>query len=455
MNLLELFLSFLKENILLSKNDKTLIAVSGGVDSIVLAHLFHKSRLPFSIVHCNFNLRKEDSFEDEMFVKNLSLKYDVSLYIKQFDTKGYAKNHNISIQMAARNLRYDWFLYTANKNKYQNIATAHHQNDSLETILLNLIKGTGIAGLHGIRPKTNFDKTTLKHINLIRPLIFASKEMVLDYAKSNKLDWREDISNNNNDYQRNLIRNTIIPQLKKINPNLENTFKATTERLSQAENIVNEKIEYIKNEIISIKKDSCQINIESIKNKSWKNFILFEIIKEFGFNFDQTKNIFKSIKNKGKLFYSENYRIIVNYELLHISLKDHIKSKEYILDQVNKAYILDNSHKIYTYKKSSSKYEITANKNIAALDFEKVKFPLIIRKWKKGDKFQPLGMITQKKISDFFIDSKISIQEKEKTYIMLSNNDIIWIIGYRISEKFKITSKTKFVLEISYKDQIK
>ncbi|MHB9148153.1 MAG: tRNA lysidine(34) synthetase TilS, partial [Candidatus Amoebophilus sp.] len=302
-NLTEGFISFINDHQLLQAEEPVLLAVSGGVDSVVMCSLFHEARLHFAIAHCNFGLRGQESEGDEAFVHTLAQQYQVEFFTKRFDTKTYAKTNKLSTQMAARELRYAWFKELCNTHQINKLATAHHANDCLETILFNLTKGTSIAGLHGILPKQK---------NLIRPLLFASKESLLQYAQAKGLSWREDSSNRQEDYARNLIRHQVIPSLKLINPNLESTTNLTIDRLSQVEKLFNEQLGNIRKEIFFQQEGIYYITIQKIKEKPWAAVVLWELLKTFGFNFLQIKSLLHPSVQTGKSVYADNYQLYVD-----------------------------------------------------------------------------------------------------------------------------------------------
>lgn len=433
------FLKFNKKHNLIKHNSKILLAISGGIDSIVLLDIFEKLNFKFSIAHCNFTLRNLESDADHDFVKKISKQKNKTFYSIKFDTKKYAKENKISLQMAARELRYNWLNEIYKKHNYVNIATAHHLNDNIETIIFNLIKGTGISGIKGILPISK---------NLVRPLLFATKESIKNYAQNNKLIWREDSSNKKNDYNRNMIRNIIIPQMKKLNPNLENTFKRNIKKFKQAEILISEKVDDIKKKFFKKKNNyNDALDISQIKNKNWAPIIIEKILKPYGFNYIQSEDIILENHIRGTKFLSEENEIIINNnELLIISKYKSQKEIKTICKDQKEINLNHAKLKIYTYLKKN--YKIKTDNKIIALDKSKLKFPLIIRSWNIGDKFQPLGMKNYKKISDFFIDNKISIIDKRKSYVILSDEEIVCIIGYRISDKFKITDETQEILEI-------
>ncbi len=436
--LIDEFKNFNEKNNL--KNSNTLLAVSGGVDSIVMVNLFHHLGFKFGIAHCNFKLRNQESIIDHKFVENLSNKFKKPFYSIGFDTKEYAKKNKISIQMAARELRYQWLDKTAKEFKYDYIATAHHLNDNIETLFFNLIKGTGISGIIGISAKNK---------NIIRPLLFAAKKDLIKYAQDSNLIWREDYSNEKNDYNRNLIRNTIIPQMKKINPNLENTFKRNLEKFKQTELILSEKINEIKKKYLKEDQEKKILDVSYLKKKVWAPIIIEKILKPYGFNYIESKEIINKKHIKGTRFLSKTNEIIIDENKFFIIPKLITKKEIKEIKETQDDLVLKNG--LLKFKSIQKEdFILKLDSKISLLDKSKLVFPLIVRSWNIGDKFQPLGMENKKKLSDFFTDNKMSILEKKKIYVIISNKEIVCIIGHRIDERFKVTNNTKEIFEIEF-----
>ncbi len=453
--MLQRFKDFIAKENLFLQTDKILIAVSGGMDSIVLCHLFHEAKLTFGIAHCNFDLRGKESDEDEKFVKGLTKKYNVAFYSKTFDTTSYSKENGISIQMAARDLRYTWFEKVRKEGGYNFIATAHHQNDVVETILINLIKGTGIAGLHGILAKKD---------NIIRPLLFATREEIEKYATEHKLKYREDSSNQSDKYLRNKIRNQVIPILKEINPKLEKTFMENIDRTKFAEALYKSKIESLKASIKFDYNGADAFYIFKLNKKGIKEFktsILYELLSPYNFNQDVINDISKATDNPvtGKQFFSPTHRIFINRDHLMIDpIETLYDDKEFHFEKMDKdcrAYFLEADYFGMMIKERILE-NITDNlqtKNDYHLNEASILYPLTIRRWKAGDFFYPLGMNNKKKISDFLIDNKVPLNKKENTFVVLSGNDIICVLGHRIDNRYRITPFTKKVLTIHYTEK--
>lgn len=423
-------------------HETTLLAVSGGVDSVVMADLFYRSHKSFAIAHCNFGLRAAASDADEAFVNKLATDYAVKLYVKHFPTKVYAPQHHLSIQLAARGLRYQWFDELCDQHQLQKLATAHHTNDMVETLLFNVIKGTGIAGLHGMLPQQR---------KLIRPLLFATKDEILAYAHAQHLQWREDSSNTTNAYARNLIRNQVIPILKTINPNLEQTTYATIQRIGQVEYWFKDQLASLHKTIFREQEERWYVHVQPLKDKRWAAVALWEILKPFGFNFRQIQTLWQGSGASGKMMESPTHQLYVN--------RDHwLLLPQPAHATVPQAHNIDRSATSLAFPSYHlqlsitplQQYRITPEPHIAALDLAKLKFPLVVRPWQAGDGFYPMGMQHRKKVSDLLIDQKVSVVDKAKVLVLVSDGDIAWVIGHRIDDRFKVTSDTTQVYEIKH-----
>ena len=416
------FLSELNE-LVANRNSSFLLAVSGGVDSMVLFHLFKNAVSNFSVAHCNFLLRGNDSDDDELFVQSICKKSGTEFFSKKFETKKMASEHTISIQMASRKLRYDWFHDLADENKFDYIVTAHHFNDSVETILFNISRGTGISGIKGISKKEN---------KLIRPLLNFTKNDILEFAKKNKIKFREDVSNNDEKYKRNKIRNSIIPYFQSLNSGFFESMKNTLKNFQSAESIYLNFIENERKRCTIQDEGVLKIDINLLKNSIEPKTVLFEIIKQYGFV--DIDSVFEVIDAQpGKTFYSKKYFLIKNRHDFCISRLFKKRVKE--INQPN-SYIKD-PIKLSLELVDKFKLDENKNKSVAILNFNKLKFPLILRNWNEGDWFIPSGMKGKKKLSDYFIDNKFSLIEKKQCFVLCSNNDIVWIVGHRIDERYK------------------
>lgn len=427
---------------LFTADDYLLLAVSGGVDSVVLLDiLYHLPHHHLSIAHCNFQLRGKESDGDENFVRRLAESYGIPCFVEQFDTQYFAGKYKLSIQVAARQLRYDWFNKILQSNHLQYLVTAHHQNDNIETILYNLSKGTGIAGLHGILPKNG---------HIVRPLLCLGKQEILDYAKKKKLKWREDSSNASDKYKRNLIRHHIVPILKQINPNLEGTFQENIEKLSAVERIFARSVADFKNQVLKEQTGAYIIDIQHLKEEFEYEICLYEILKDFGFNYAQNKLIIKSLEGEaGKIFFSDTHCLVRDRKELIISTKSSSPIEPFYFQKTNKQVQSPSFRLSLSIFPKIPDFQFSTHH--IHLDFDKLEERLVIRPYTAEDVFYPLGMKgKKKKINDLLSDLKVPIHLKDKTLVLVSNHQIAWVVGYRIDDRFKITENTQNILEIKW-----
>ncbi len=436
------FLQFIESNNLCNPSDRILLGLSGGIDSICLFHLFRLLNFSIGIAHCNFQLRDHESNQDELFVRDLANEYDIPFFHKQFNTKKIAKEEGVSIQMAARDLRYEWFEQARQKFNYKYIAIAHNSDDTIETFLINLARGSGIKGLTGIKAKIN---------NIIRPLLFASRKDIVEFIHKNNYEYREDSSNRSTKYSRNLIRQEIIPLFEKVNPRFRETMIENINKLRETEQVYLNSINNVKQSILLEKNERIYIKINELKKLNPLYSYTFELLHPFGFTNSQIGDIIESLDGiSGKQFYSLTHRLIKDREELILEEISGTYNLNYFIE--SKQEFIDIPVKLkFEQIKVDDNFEICKSNNIGHFDMEKLEFPLILRKWKVGDYFMPLGMSNLKKLSDFFIDKKLSIVDKENTWIIECKNKIIWIVGHRIDERFKITNKTKFAYKIVYR----
>jgi tRNA(Ile)-lysidine synthase len=436
------FKNFIKDQLLLQKGEKLLLAISGGLDSIVMAKLFYQIQWPFSVAHCNFSLRGKESDEDEKFVHLLANQYSVDCYTQKFDTQSHAKTHATSLQMAARALRYTWLEQLSAEKGYTKVAIAHHANDALETLLFNVTKGTGIAGLHGILAKRGI---------FIRPLLFATKTQLHSYAQEQSLVWREDSSNYTDHYVRNLIRHHVIPPLQLINPQLTTAATSTMQRLAQAESLLIETSHKLKEICMEQQEDKVFFKMGEILGKSWAPAVCWEWFKPFGFNFSQIEKLLQAKAQPGKIIYSANYQLMTGSKgwlLAKRTLTGKSDISTRYIQQECTHLILQGGNVLSIHRQSAIGYQLLPDRTVAALDEGKLLFPLAIRPWQAGDTFFPLGMHQHKKISDFLIDRKIPLWDKKNVKVALSEGNIIWVIGHQLDNRFKISSSTQKVYEM-------
>lgn len=431
------FVDYIKKNALFTQRDKILLAVSGGKDSALMAQLFKLAGFKFSIAHCNFNLRGDESQRDEAFVKLLALTMDVPLYIAHFDTKSYAKANHLSTQMAARTLRYQWFEELRINHSYNFIALAHHQNDSIETLLLNLTRGTGISGMHGILPKRD---------HLVRPLLFLTRQNIEELVNGNHIDYVEDSSNLSDNYARNNIRLNVVPVLKEINPNLEETFAQNITRFAETEVVLQNVVAQTRENLCENRNSDIYLSIEKIKQLQPQKLLFFEILKPYQFTSAVVDEILLALdKQSGTSFYSPNFRVTINRKEIIISKLSIVnEAGDHYFMHPHEEFVLVGSQKLMlSYSDSNA---VDDNPNKAFVDLDKLIFPLIVRFKQDGDKFMPLGMKQYKKLSDFLIANKVPLPNKSKIPLLLNGNgEIVWVAGFRQDNRYKVNATTKKV----------
>ncbi|RXR17336.1 tRNA lysidine(34) synthetase TilS [Flavobacterium amnicola] len=423
----------LANNLSFLQGKKLLLAVSGGLDSMVLTHLFQKLDTTFGIAHCNFQLREAESFGDQEFVQTYADANKIPFYLTLFDTQSYANDYKLSTQVAARELRYHWFYELLATEGYDFVLTAHHADDNLETFLINLSRGTGLEGLTGI-PKQNEQ--------IIRPLLIFSREDIESYAKENNIQWREDSSNASDKYLRNKIRHHLVPLFKELNPNFLASFQKTQTYLQEAQLLVEDATDMVFQQIATEKEDGIYFDLHKLLQLDNYNSYLFQWLKEFGFT--AWEDIYDLVTaQSGKYVVSEEFRLLKDRDFLILSSLeefDHqefwIQENENQLDFPIKLRLSDESH-----------IKNPADKCIF-VDKEKLKFPLKIRKWQEGDYFYPSGMHGKKKVSKFFKDEKFSLIDKENTWLLCSDDQIVWIVNHRADQRYLATEFTQHILKI-------
>ncbi|MCL2511958.1 MAG: tRNA lysidine(34) synthetase TilS [Bacteroidales bacterium] len=435
------FLHFISTRNLFAPTQTVLLAVSGGLDSTAMAHLFHQAGFSFGIAHCNFALRGTDSDGDEAFVRDLAAQYGVPFFSKKFDTLALSKQHNTGIQETARTLRYEWFSELLTTQNYDYLATAHHQDDHIETFFINVLRGCGISGLHGILDKRN---------RIIRPLLFASRKELEKYVTEHSLKYREDVSNQETKYTRNKIRHHLIPVLEEIQPQLNDVMVENMERFREAEQIYQTRIQQVISEITQrLPDNTLAIDIEKLQTLEAPKTFLFEILSPFGFKKETMPDILKSLTaTSGKRFLSEHFTLVKDRKHLLLHENQTPSDAMFFIEKDDLEIHLPLHLKIERIA-YNDRFTIPDSCHSACFDCEKIVFPLVIRKPKAGDAFVPLGMKGRKKLSDFFIDQKFTRIEKENTWLLCnSNGDIIWIISHRIGDAYKVTEKTREVLRV-------
>lgn len=428
--MLSQFKHALDDGKLCTKEDRILLAVSGGVDSMAMLDLFLRSGFHVGVGHCNFQLRGTDSTADEELVERVCEKADVPFHLKRFDTLDYCQQTGLSVQGAARQLRYDWFDEVIDTKGYTCVATAHHLNDNLETTIINLVRGSGLAGLVGIPRKTS---------KIIRPLIDFNKNEILAYAKGNQLEWREDVSNERDDYDRNFIRHQIVPLLKQLNSGLEETFRRTNERLLGAEDLFQRQLNQIRDQYTQVEQNQFTIDKNIIVATDFPQVVLWELLKGFGFNYQQACDaVTISSGVSGRKFLSNEFQLTIDRDHWIVSPR---KGDDFGM-VIEKGQSMAGLNGQRLSVRHGGVEELSCDSATAQLDADTIQFPITWRNWRPGDYFFPLGMNHRKKVSDFLIDLKLPLPEKDQVTVLESCGEIIWIVGYRIDDRYKITNKT-------------
>lgn len=437
--MLEQFQKHINDNLSFLKESKLLITISGGLDSVVLTHLCHCLKLDIKLAHCNFKLRGNESDQDEVFVLDLANTLNLEVFVESFDTESYAETEKVSIQMAARELRYNWFFDLAENLNFDYILTAHHADDNLETFLINLTRGTGLNGFTGI-PEINE--------NIVRPLLSFSREQLEIYANENDIKWREDSSNASDKYLRNKLRHQVIPHLKEANPDLLQNFKNTLEHLNDTADIVDESLNAVtKRAIESIDEHQITFKISVLKKVNNSKAYLFEMLKDYGFT--EWNDIVGLLDaQSGKQVLSSTHRLIKDRN--HLILTD-----VYHLEQDNESLLIKETDKEFETPSGILLLDEAVaiskpSKTTIFVDKDKLSFPLELRRWKDGDFFFPSGMNGKKKLSKYFKDEKLSIIDKENVWLLVSDDKIVWVMGMRADNYFKVTENTKQILKITF-----
>ena len=416
------------------KGKRLFLAVSGGMDSMVLLQLFHQLNYEIAVLHCNFSLRNLESDGDEEFVKYYCESKKIPLFVQKFDTKQFAEDAKLSIQVAARKLRYDWFYEQLADENFDYILTAHHLDDSLETFLINLTRGTGLEGLTGI-PAQN-DK-------IIRPFLPFSRVEIEKYIQENNLQWREDSSNASDKYFRNKVRHAIVPVLKELNPNLLSSFQNTLENLQQTQSLVEDASKLVFQIVVQEEANQLKFNlIELLKLPNYAAY-LYQWLKDFGFT--AWEDIYDLVTaQSGKQVFSESHILLKDRDFLILYAKEiHSDMEEYFIPKELQEVKVPLKISFCNINDISN-----TNSNCIFVDEDFLQFPLTIRKWEEGDYFYPLGMLGKKKLSKYFKDEKMSLIDKSNQWLLCSDNQIVWVIGKRQDERFKITEKTNHKLQI-------
>lgn len=439
------FLAYIKKHHLFTKEDHLLLAVSGGLDSAVLCALCKEAGFNFSIAHCNFKLREEESDRDEMFVKNMAEEMNVPLFVTSFDTKANAKENRTAIEETARNLRYNWFLQLIAESKLTGnplnfLLTAHHADDNIETVVMNFFRGTGIKGLRGIQPKQN---------KIVRPLLFARRKELQEYAVANNVAFVTDSTNATNDYTRNLFRNEILGSIEKVYPEALKNILKNIDRFADVEYLYNESMEQIIEKLVERKGAELHVPVLKLLKTKPLPTVIYEIIKDAGFTAAQVHDAEKLLYSEsGKYIKSTTHIILRNRSWLIISPLSRVEASLNIVleeDDNNIAFAAGS----LSLTKTTMPENLFTDANSVYINAAELHYPLLLRKWKIGDYFYPLGMNKKKKLSRFFIDQKLSLLQKEQVWVLESDKKILWVVGYRIDDRFKVSSNSKQIVKLN------
>ena len=439
-NMVERWMKYLESNHLFAPNDTLLVGVSGGIDSVVLVDLLYRAGLAFAVAHCNFHLRGEESDQDETFVRALAARYEKPCFVKSFPTAEVAAERGISIEMAARELRYQWFEETRHEQHFDWIVVAHHSDDQIETAFLNLARGTGISGLTGMKVVNG---------RVVRPLLFATRKEIEKYSREQMLEFREDSTNTLTDFQRNKIRHLILPIMEELNPSFRSGMLETMAHLRDTSAICAQAIDRAAELVLRrTASGDTEISLSELKFLKPLSAYLFEFLKPFHFNGDVVAEMVKALdRQPGKQFFSATHRAVLDRESIVIQKLTKVLPKRYYLDE--NCLVLTHPIRLsLSFKKRVAVESLKTSRNTAMLDRDKLQFPLILRKWQTGDYFKPLGMKGMKKLSDFFVDEKLSLPEKENCWLLANGEEIVWIVGFRLDERYKITQETENILEV-------
>lgn len=440
MRLLNKVRKFIEANQLFGPEDKLLVGFSGGADSIVLLDVLLRMGYDCIAAHCNFQLRGEESDRDEQFVTSFCRERYIQLEKVRFDTTAYALENKISIEMAARDLRYSWFEKIAEKKQADWIAVGHHADDSAETLLLNLIRGTGIKGLSGIDAKRG---------KIVRPILDTTREEIENYARHFGLSYVTDSTNETSQYVRNKIRNEIIPLMAELNPSMRKTLHENSKRFAGMWRIYEEKVKEIEAEILNKTEQPHSIDIQKLQAQADPKTLLYELLSQYGFTSDTSSKVTSLLNDSGvgKVFHSNTHNLIIDREQLLIEETGKTDENVFTIEAgVNETGDPINL-RFRTFEKEID-FSPSRKSHIVHFDADKVKFPLKLRKWQEGDFFVPFGMKGRKKLSDFFVDQKLSLIDKKNIWLLTSEENIIWIVGHRTDDRYKIDSKTHSILEI-------
>ena len=440
--LLENFQKYIQRHELFTHDDKILLTVSGGVDSMVMMSLFVRSGYNVGVAHCNFCLRGAESDEDEVLVAEEAKKYGIVCYNRRFDTLGEMERTGESMEMAARRLRYAWFYSLCDEYGYTVISVAHHMDDSIETFFINLLRGTGLRGLTGISQQMG---------KVVRPLMFASRKEITEYALANHIPYREDSSNRSTKYLRNKIRLGLLPMIREINPKFTALMRGNLYRLNDAQRFIESAIGKVKSIVIESRDGIDTIHVDMIDADFPRDCVIYELLNStYGFKGDVVDELCKALEHgmTGRRFYSREHVAYIDRGNIIVTKIDDSDDCEILVEQGAMRSYCGNSVLYYEHTDIDLVTDFSVPSDVALIDEGKLKYPLRLRRWHEGDWFIPFGMTGRKKVSDYLIDRKVSMIEKGRQFVLVSGDDIVWLVGRRIDDRYRITDSTENVLRI-------
>ena len=451
--MLDQFQAYINRYNLIAEGDRLILALSGGIDSMVLADLLLKSKVQFVAAHCNFHLRGEESDGDEKFVRDYAERNGIQCFVKHFDTENYAAENGISIEMAARELRYVWFEELRQQLGYNRIAVAHHADDQAETFFINLLRGAGLNGLKGMKPQNGL---------IIRPMLWASREQIHQYAVENNITWCEDHTNAETIYLRNKIRNQLLPVFDELHSEARQGLYKSLEHLASENELYRELLKEKLSQIVKQEDDiqnfpilnsqflilNSQFSTPNSQFSILNSQLIFEWLRNYGFNTDQCRFIFEAMKTGiGNKYYSPTHQLVIGRNELQLSAIKSVEDKE-IHIEVGQDEITSPIHVRFSQFEKTADFVIDKSPDVALLDANRIHFPLTLRHWRHGDRFHPLGMKGSKLLSDFFVDQKFTEARKKNVFLLVSaENEILWVVGHRMDDRFKVTSETKSIFQ--------
>ena len=440
--MLEQFQLYINRYHLIAQGDHLILALSGGIDSMVLADLLLKTKVQFVAAHCNFHLRGEESDDDERFVREFAERNGVQCFVKHFDTGKYAAEHGVSIEMAARDLRYAWFEELRQQLGYDKIVVAHHADDQAETFFINLLRGAGLRGLKGMQPQNGV---------IIRPMLWTSRERIHQFAVENNITWREDHTNAESVYLRNKIRNQLLPAFDELHPEARQGLYKSLEHLASENELYRELLKEKLSQIVTCDDGVQKVKVPEPVEGPTSFQLLFEWLRQYNFNTDQCHFIFEAMETGiGNKYLSPTHQLVIGRNELQLSEIKPVADEE-IQIEVGEVDVASPIHLRFTRFENDADFVIDKSRDVAQLDYDKLRFPLTLRHWRHGDRFCPLGMKGSKLLSDFFVDQKFTELQKANVFLLVSaDNRILWVVGHRIDDGFKVASETKSIFRCSW-----